>query len=139
MKTNSSRCSEYRGSRFLLGQCLCIALFQLLSGGLPLQAKPCLPSDPENGNPGNLCLTYPTHGMSLNSESFRQGFASEGYYGTPTGPRWPGEPIQPGHTPRTPMDRQQNNNGYWTRIDASAGESRVQTNTGKAWSLRLQN
>ena len=104
-----------------------------------LQARPCLPSDPDNGNPGNLCLTYPTHGMSINSDSFRQGFASEGYYGTPTGPRWPGQPIKPGHQPRTPMDRQKGSHGYWTRIDATAGESRVQTSTGKNWSLRLKN
>lgn len=139
MTMNSSQCSDHRRWLGLLGQCLFLAVFHIMSAESALKAKPCLPSDPDNGNPGNLCLTYPTHGMSLNSDSFRQGFASEGYYGTPTGPRWPGEPIQPGHTPRTPMDKQPSQSGYWTRIDASGGESRVQTNTGKNWSLRLQN
>lgn len=112
---------------------LCLQLFGMVSG---LHARPCLPSDPEGENPGNLCLTYPTHGMTLHSSSFRQGFASDGYYGTPTGPRWPGEPIEPNHQPKTPLDRKQ---GYWTQMNATSGESRVQTSTGKSWLLRLKN
>jgi len=135
---NSKPYSDSQRCIWLLRQLLLLGLIPMLGLASKLQARPCLPSDPEGGNPGNLCLAYPTHGMSINSESFRQGFASDGYYGTRTGPSWPGEPIQPGHTPRTPMDKQQNQSGYWTRIDASAGESRVQTNTGKAWSLRLK-
>ena len=103
-----------------------------------LKARPCLPTDPDGGNPGNLCLIYPTHGMSLNSNSFRQGYASDGYYGTATGPRFPGAPIEADHTPRTPMDPQSGKPGYWTRIEASSGQSRVQSSSGKAWSLKLK-
>jgi hypothetical protein len=115
---------------------LLLCLLQLLGMVSGLQARPCFPSDPEGENPGNLCLTYPTHGMTLHSSSFRQGFASDGYYGTPTGPRSPGEPIEPKHQPKTPLDRKQ---GYWTQMNATSGESRVQTSTGKSWLLRLKN
>jgi hypothetical protein len=99
-------------------------------------AAPCFPSDPEGENPNNLCLPYPTHGMSINSSSFRQGYASDGYTGLPLGPTMPGTPIQPGHPPRTPMDPRPTGNGYWTSVQASDGVTRVQTNTGRTWTIQ---
>jgi hypothetical protein len=101
-------------------------------------AVPCTPTDPEGLNPGNLCLSYPTHGMSINSNAFRQGYASEGYFGTPTGPSQPGAPILPGHIRGVRMDPASaaGSGGYWTSIDASASETRIRTNTGKEWILK---
>jgi len=102
-------------------------------------ARPCFPSDPTGDNPGNLCLIYPTHGMSLDSETFRDGFASEGFYGPRAGPRWPGTPLEDNHAPGTALDPNgQKANGYWTRLEASDGESRFVTNTGKEWKVKLR-
>ena len=101
----------------------------------PTAAAPCYPTDPEGENSNNLCLLYPTHGMSINSSSFRQGYASDGYTGLSLGPTTPGTPIQPGHQPRTPMDPRSTGNGYWTSVQASDGVTRVETNTGRTWTI----
>ena len=139
MITNLRRCSKQRRPhRSWYHSLIGVSIVSMMALPSALKARPCLPTDPDGENPGNLCLIYPTHGMSLNSNSFRQGFASDGYYGTATGPRFPGAPIEAGHVPRTPIDPQRGNPGYWTRIEASAGQSRVQTSSGKAWSLKLK-
>jgi len=118
------------------------SLFSLLtiwaSTGLVFASPKCPPSDPTGSNPGHLCLVYPTHGMSLESDSFRKGFASEGYYGTPVGPEWPGQLIQPNHTPRTPIEKTSTGGFFWTNIEASNGNSRVRTNSGREWELKTR-
>ena len=115
-------------------------LLGFLVFGPPLQASPCTPTDPDGVNPGNLCLAYPTHGMSLDSNTFRQGFASEGYFGAATGPRQPGTPIQSGHIPGTVMDpirADRRSAGYWSSIEASDGRTTVRTNTGREWTMKV--
>ena len=104
-----------------------------------LVARPCAPADPEGVNPGNLCLVYPTHGMTLKSDSFRTGYASDGYYGAATGPSQPGVPIQPGHQPGTPLDvsPSSRSHGFWTGIESSNGTTEVRTNSGKQWRLQI--
>ncbi len=114
----------------------CLFLFQMAVVGQAVYSRPCFPSDPEGDNSGNLCLAYPTHGMSIDSNSFRQGFASEGYYGNPVGPRFPGSPIEPNHIPGTPMDLRGRSPGYWTKIETTNGQSRVETNTGREWLMQ---
>ena len=110
-------------------------LLAATSAAAPAWSAPCFPTDPEGENPGNLCLLYPTHGMSIRSSSFRQGFASDGYTGLSLGPTLPGIPIEPSHQTRTPMDPRTNGNGYWTSIQAADGVTRVRTNTGKEWTI----
>jgi hypothetical protein len=115
--------------------------FVLLIGALSppsVFGQPCFPSDPEGLNPGNLCPGYPTHGMTINSNSFQQGFASEAYYGRPLGPFQPGALVQQGHLPRTPIDPRPRANGFWTKIDASNGETRMTTNTGREFIMRVE-
>ncbi|MCP9808258.1 hypothetical protein KBY58_02270 [Cyanobium sp. HWJ4-Hawea] len=76
--------------------------------------------------------------MSINSNSFRQGFASDGFYGYAAGPFTPGTPIQNGHQRRTPIDPQLGANGYWTKIEAKNGSTTtVNTNTGKSWTIQV--
>ena len=105
----------------------------------PGVAGPCLPSDPYGVNPGNLCLGFPTHGMSINSNSFRHGYASEGYYGDPTGPTQPGTSILPSHIRGTRVDPMSSvgAGGFWTSIESSDGQTTVRTNTGKEFKLKL--
>lgn len=100
--------------------------------------SPCQPSDPNGENPGNLCLSYPTHGMSIHSNSFRQGFASDGFYGTPLGPNQPGAKIIPTHQSRTPIEPHLRNPGYWTKIESSNSRTTVQTSTGNQWDLNVK-
>lgn len=117
----------------------CYFSFHLMESG-PTRARPCVPTDPDGENPGNLCLHFPTHGMSLNSNAFRQGYASDGFYGTPTGPTQPGIPIQVGHIPGTKLDPVKANSrsgGYWTSIEASNGTSKLRTSTGKEWTMMV--
>ena len=118
----------------------CLLVFACLCLGGPLQASPCSPSDPEGENPGNLCLVYPTHGMTLSTNTFRQGYATNGFYGISKGPSQPGMPIQPGHIPRAAMDPVPgtNRSGFWTSIKAENGNSTtVRTNTGKEWTMQV--
>lgn len=99
-------------------------------------AKPCYPNDPEGENPGNLCFTDPTLGMTLDTNTLRSGSATEGYFGRPVGPTMPGAPLVKGHHPRLPLDPRPGPDGYWTTIDASNGVTHVQTNTGRQWILK---
>ena len=117
-----------------------LAIFPLFLITFPIEARPspCEPNDPDGENPGNLCLTYPTHGLSINSNSFRQGFATDGFYGTAVGPNQPGDKIIPNHQPRTPMDLNRGRPGFWTSIQAQNEQTRVQTNTGRQWLLQLK-
>jgi len=102
-----------------------------------LQAAPCYPSDPEGENPGNLCPTYPPSGMTLDSNTFRPGSATEGYFGRPLGPTLPGTPVVKGHNPRTPIDPRAGADGYWTSIEATNGMTQIRTNTGRQWNLKV--
>ena len=117
-----------------------IALLSMMIAMAPgnTAAKPCEPSDPTGENPGNLCLTYPTHGMTIDSYSFRQGFASEGYYGTALGPNQPGAPIQLNHHRGTPIDPNSGRPGYWTQIEASEGRIQVKTDSGRTWQRQIK-
>jgi hypothetical protein len=77
--------------------------------------------------------------MTIHSDAFRQGYASDGYYGTATGPGQPGMPIEADHQPRTPLDPKpgKRSNGFWSSIEAANGQSKVRTNTGREWSMQL--
>jgi hypothetical protein len=88
-------------------------------------ARPCYPSDPTAMNPGNLCPLFPPLGMSINSNSFMQGSATQGFYGQPLSPRIPGQPV--GIT--------SGKDGYWTQINNSSGTSIMRTNTGKSFTM----
>lgn len=101
-------------------------------------SSPCEPNDPNGDNPGVLCLAFPTHGMSIRSDSFRQGFATDGFYGTAVGPNQPGVKIIPNHQPRTPIDPNHNKPGFWTTIEAQNNQTKVQTSTGRQWSLQIK-
>jgi len=96
----------------------------------------CLPNDPLGNNEGNLCLTYPSHGLSIVGDSFRNGFASEGYYGTPIGPKYPGVPLNKNHVPGMPYDPRPSQNGFWRSIEAADGITRIRTDNGKTWIMK---
>jgi hypothetical protein len=128
-------CADFR---FLpaLAVTINLAVYILQPGSIA--ASPCQPNDPNGDNPGNLCLPFPTHGMSINSNSFRQGFATDGFYGTALGPNQPGAKIVPTHQSRTPIESYLSKPGYWTRIEATNGRTTVQTNTGNQWNLQVK-
>jgi len=110
----------------------------IIAPNLPAKANSCYPNDPNGENPGNLCfpnLANPQQ-SGINQSSFQQGYASEGYYGFPTGPRIPGSPVVPSHQPGTPIDRRLGNNGYWKNIDASESGTTLKTNTGREWKIQ---
>ena len=93
-------------------------------------ASPCNPSDPDGENPGNLCFL---HLAKPYQSTFKQGYASDGYFGVPVGPGIPGNQIIPSHQSGTPMDKRNINNGFWTNIESSTNGSTVRTNSGKEW------
>ncbi len=106
----------------------------------PLRSKPCSPNDPEGENPGNICLVYPPYAMTLDGNTFKNGAATEGYFGRPAGPTLPGQPLIKGHHPRLPLDpRPGGSSGYWTGIEASNGVTQMRTNTGRQWTLKVPN
>ena len=92
-------------------------------------AAPCYPNDPEDSNPGNLCLTYPPSfdpqstnwsplpNSSTNQPPFIQGTGSDAYYGFPVSTTQPGRII--GKT-----------SGYWTNVEAANGTTTITDSTG---------
>ena len=95
-------------------------------------SSPCNPSDPDGENPGNLCFV---HLAKPYQSTFKQGYASDGYFGVPVGPGIPGNQIIPSHQSGTPIDRRIINNGFWTNIESSSNGSTVRTSTGKEWKI----
>lgn len=94
-------------------------------------SSPCNPSDPDGENPGNLCFL---HLAKPYQSTFKQGYASDGFFGVPVGPGGiPGNQIIPSHQSGTPIDKRILNNGFWTNIESSSNGSTVRTNTGKEW------
>jgi hypothetical protein len=109
------------------------AALPLLYAVGPASAAPCYPNDPDDQNPGNLCLTYPASfsttfdtlpqwsplpNRPINQPPFIQGVGTEAYYGFRVSTTQPGRVV--GTT-----------SGYWTNIEAVNGSTTIKDSNGQ--------
>ena len=125
MRSSKARQVDLPGRGFSISLSMLALFIALRAQGS--DAKPCLPNDPTGDNPGNLCLKYPPFGMSIHSNSFMQGTATQGFYGPPVSPTQPGIPVGV----QSPKD------GYWKRVNNQDGMSNMQTSKGKVFNMEI--
>lgn len=109
----------------------------LSSFAFSANSSPCYPNDPDDANPGNLCLTYPTSLINpfdnvpiwsplpnrpTNQPPFIQAVGKEAYYGYPVSTTQPGRVV--GTT-----------TGYWTNVEAIDGSTTIKDSKGKTISV----
>ena len=88
-------------------------------------SQACLPNDPLAINPGNLCLEEKIYHQHINNYPMRNGYASEGFYGSAISPNIPGQKIE----------INQANDGYFTNLTNNNGNIKIETSTGKVFNF----